>query len=218
MGKQVVQPTNIETAVQADTAQPVVEATETAITQTPGENGGSTPVPVKTFTQSELDGIIAQRLEQERRKYADYNDLRQRVQTYEAQEHQQQTQSAERLQQLEQQNQQLTTVSREKAIEAAIAKAAGAIGLDPEAATKLADLGALSVDEAGNVTNADVVVKSVAERFPGLLKRPMPQVNAVNPPVGATVPTRTDQTRRAEYFGGDGAGFWNSGGVRWTEQ
>lgn len=195
---------------------PTVEADTTpATTQTPGANGGQ-PV-ARVFSQSELDTIIAQRLEQERRKYADYPTLLQKVQAFEATQGQQQQQSAERLQQLEAQNQQLASTSKEKAIEAAIAKAAAPLGLDPDAALKLADLGALTVDDAGNVTNADAVVKSVAERFPGLLKRPMPQASAVNPPASAIVPERTDAHRRAEYFGGHGGAFWNSGGVRLPE-
>lgn len=206
--------TSTETQV---TEQPVVTVpatpavvVEPANNPSPGVTGAQTQATGKVFTQAELDSIIAGRLDQERRKYSDYETIKQQLTALQAGQQSQQQQ----VQQLEQQNQQLTVVSKEKAIEAAVAKAAGAIGLDPEAAIKLADLKALTVDEAGNVTNADVVIKSVAERFPGLLKRPMPVVNAVNPPASAGLtPEQREAQYRQEFFGGNARSFFGGGGV-----
>jgi len=183
-----------------------------ADTQTAGDNAGQqqSVQQAKTFTQAELNTIIQQRLEQERRKYADYDSVRQQLTELQQGQQSQQAQ----VQQLEQQNQQLSAQTKEKSIEAAVAKAAGAIGLDPEAALKLADLKALTVDEAGNVTNAADVVKSVAERFPGLLKRPLPTVNAVNAAAGATLtPEQKEAQFRQEFFGGNAKSFFGGGGV-----
>lgn len=205
-GKTKVVETTTETQV---TDQPVTETEQPSNTLSPGATGAQ-PVAVKTFTQAELDSIIAGRLDQERRKYADYDSIKQQLETLQAGQQGQQQQ----VQQLTQQNQQLAVQTREKAIEAAVAKAAGAIGLDPEAAIKLADLKALTVDEAGNVTNAADVIKSVAERFPGLLKRPMPVANAVNPPAGtAPTPEQREAQYRQEFFGGNARSFFGGGGV-----
>lgn len=192
-------------------AQTEATATDPATTQTSGVNDGQQPVQQeRTFTQAELNAIINQRLEQERRKYADYETIQQQLTTLQAGQQSQQQQ----VQQLEQQNQQLAVVSKEKAIEAAVAKAAGVIGLDPEAALKLADLKALTVDESGNVTNAADVVKAVAERFPGLLKRQLPTVNAINGQAGATLtPEQKEAQFRQEFFGGNTKSFFGGGGV-----
>jgi hypothetical protein len=208
--------TTATTEVTEVQAQQVETAEQQATTQTSGENDG-TQQPAqsaKTFTQAELNTIIQQRLEQERRKFADYDTLKQQLTTLQAGQQSQQQQSAERLQQLEQQNQQLAVVSKEKTIEAAVAKAAGVIGLDPEAALKLADLKALTVDEAGNVLNAADVVKAVGERFPGLLKRPMPVASAVNAPAGAALtPEQKEAQFHREFFGGGAKTFFGGGGV-----
>lgn len=198
--------------VQVSTAQGEQQSDSQATTPTAAVNAGQQPVTEKMFTQAELNAIISQRVQQERSKYADYDALRQQVQTLtSAQQTEQQ-----RLQQLEQQNQQLAVTTKEKSVEAAIAKAAGAIGLDPEAAFKLADQNKLQTDDKGNVINAAEVVKEVAEKFPGLLKRPMPVANAVNPAAnGANVtPEMKEARQRQEYFGGNAASFWNAGGVR----
>lgn len=202
--------TTTETEAVQD-VQAEVTTTEPVTTQTSGGNDGQQPVQQeRTFTQAELNAIINQRLEQERRKYADYDTIRQQLTTLQAGQQSQQQQ----VQQLEQQNQQLAVVSKEKAIEAAVAKAAGAIGLDPEAALKLADLNTLTVDDSGNVTNAADVVKTVAERFPGLLKRPLPTVNVVNGQAGATLtPEQKEAQFRQEFFGGNARSFFGGGGV-----
>lgn len=188
------------------------QSDQSVTTPTAAVNAGQQPMAEKTFTQAELNAIIAQRIQQERGKYADYEQLQQRLQTLTAT---QQTEQ-QRLQLLEQQNQKLATVTQEKSVEAAIARAAAAIGLDPEAALKLADHSKLQSDDAGNVTNAADVIKEVADKFPGLLKRQMPVANAVNPQTGGAnvMPEVRDARQRQEYFGGNAASFWNAGGVR----
>lgn len=183
-----------------------------APTPTAAVNAGQTPVVEKTFTQAELNSVIAQRLQQERSKYADYDSLRQQLVELQSA---QQTE-AQRAQALEQQNQQLATRAKETSVEAAIAREASKIGLDAEAAYRLADLATLATDGTGNVTNAAAIVKSVAERFPGLLKRPMPVASAMNQaaPTQSVTPEATRARQMAEYFGGNAHSFWGGGGVR----
>lgn len=96
----------------------------------------------------------------------------------------------------------------------ALIAAASGIGLDTDAAVKLVDTHALQFDDNGNVTNAAELVKAIAEKYPGLVKRGAPAIPAVNPSSAQQPAGRTDDDRRREYFGGGASGFWSSGGVK----
>ena len=204
MSKKTVVQTEVETEAQ-DAQQTDTEGADTN-TQTSGGNDGQQGG--KVFTQTELNAIIQQRLEQERRKYADYDSLKQQIQQLQS--------SQQRLAELEQQNAQLASTSKEKSVEAAIAKAASTFGIDADAAYKLADLDKLQTDDEGNITNATDVVKAVAEKFPGLTKKPLPQVTPRNQQggqAGTLTPEQKEAQFRREMFGGGGASFWSGGGV-----
>lgn len=206
--------TEVQTSVTpAEAVTPQVEQIDQSVsTPTAAVNAGQQPTVEKMFTQAEINTIIAQRIQQERGKYADYEQLQQQVQTLTAAQQAEQ----ERSRVLEQQNQSLSKVTQEKSVEAAIARAAAAIELDPDAALKLFDVDKLQTDSAGNVINAADVVKAVAEKYPGLLKRRMPVANAVNPPAGGAnvMPEVREARQRQEYFGGNSGSFWNAGSVR----
>ena len=47
---------------------------------------GATAEPERTFTQSELDAIVGDRLKRERAKYADYEELKAKAAQYDAEE------------------------------------------------------------------------------------------------------------------------------------
>jgi hypothetical protein len=201
-----------DTPTEAQAAQVEQQVDTPATTPTAAVNAGQTPVVEKVFTQAELNAVIAQRLQQERAKFADYDSLRQQVATLQGA---QQTE-AQRAQTLEQQNQQLATKAKETSVEVAIAKEASKIGLDAEAAFKLADQTKLQLDEKGNVTNAAEIVKAVADQYPGLLKRPMPVASAVNQAANGQSVTPEQERKRqmSDYFGGNAGSFWSGGGVR----
>ena len=58
-------------------------ANATSATIQPGDGGqNATEQPEKTFTQAELDAIIAERLKREREKYKDYADLKKAAEEY----------------------------------------------------------------------------------------------------------------------------------------
>lgn len=203
-----------------ESGQPVEVSFVTGLPKTPatpavatGEQAPPAIQPAKTFTQEQLDTIIATRLEAERKKFADYDDLKAKVQAAEEAQKTEAQKAADRMKELEMTNQRLTTERQELMAKTAIIGAASSIGLDVDAAVKLIDSKAIQVDDAGNATNAADLVKAVAERFPGLIKRGAPAVPVVNPS-GATQPVgRTDDDRRREYFGGGTSAFWQSGGV-----
>lgn len=233
MGKQVAieQPAEQQpptTQMPTTPVRPVDTGTHTATftppTALPSENG-TTPETVandgkqseaeaKTFTQTEIDRIIAARLEQERKKYADYDTVKAELAKLKtpAQTPAPEANADQRLTALEAQSQTLAKRNQELTIEAAIVKQAAAIGLDPAAAAKLVDTSKLTVGEDGNVAGLEDAVKAVAEQYPGLLAR-QARTKPVNPGRGSDPGIKTDAQRRAEYFGGISSNFWSGGGV-----
>jgi len=180
----------------------------------PQPTPGATGEQAQTFTQEDLNRIVSTRLAQERQKFSDYDDLKAKVQAAEDATKTEAQRAAERIQALEAQNQQLAEKSRVALVKAAITEAAAAAGLPAEAAYRLVDQNALTVDANGTVQNAADLVKAVATAYPGLLRTPTPKVNAANPPRSGELTGRTDGQRMREYFGGGGANFWDGGGVR----
>lgn len=201
--------------------QPVEISFQTGLPKTPatpaattGDQPQAEPAQGKTFTQEQIDAIIAARLADERKKFADYDELKAKAQALEDAQKTEAQKSADRLKELETANQRLTTERQELATRTAIVAAAAAIGLDADAAVKLADAKALQFDDNGNATNAADLVKAVADKWPGLVRKGAPNVPVVNPSGAAQPVGRTDADRRREYFGGGASAFWQGGGVR----
>jgi hypothetical protein len=204
---------------------PVEQRTDTYVFEAPrqlpsdatpavtGDDAQQTQPQAQAMTQAEIDKIIAARLKQERAKYADYDELKKKVQAAEDANKTEAERNAERLRQLETENQRLAQERQELAVKSAFVAEASKVGLDPDAAYKLADLSAL---EADNSNVADLV-KAVATKWPGLVRSNVPQVAAVNPSKTAQPPGRTDDDRRREYFGSGGSPFWQGAGVRFSE-
>lgn len=202
-----VLPSDNKVAPTDETGDSVTKDNE--IEQTPQE---------KLLTQAEFERALTARLKQERQKYADYDDLKAKVQAAEEAQKSEADKQAERLRQLEEQNQQLSAQAQQALVRAAITAAASEIGLDANAAYKLADLDSLTV-ENGEATNAAEIVKAVAEAYPGLIRRGSgAQATAANPARAAEPKGRTDEDRRRDYFGGNASGFWATGGVRGLDQ
>lgn len=184
---------------------------------TEGKETEQTPQE-KLLTQAEFERALTARLKQERQKYADYDDLKAKVQAAEEAQKSEADKQAERLRQLEEQNQQLSAQAQQALVRAAITAAASEIGLDANAAYKLADLDSLTI-ENGEATNAAEIVKAVAEAYPGLIRRGSgAQATAANPARATEPKGRTDEDRRRDYFGGNASGFWSTGGVRGLDQ
>lgn len=213
-------------AVQTDNTQPKQETTITSEFQgqpvlpsqrnpTPGETGETAQTSTeRTFTQEDVNRLIQQRLADERKKFADYDKLKTRVQEIEEASKTEEQKRLERIQVLEAENQKLQQTYRQTRIESAIVAAASEIGLDAKAAQRLADMDSLQFDDNGNPTNAADVVRAVAEAWPGLVKQRVPSNVPVANPARSTEPAgRTDTERHAEYFSGGGGSFWRGGGV-----
>ncbi|MGC4375797.1 hypothetical protein WD019_02480 [Fictibacillus sp. Mic-4] len=143
---------------------------------------------VRTFTQEELDKIVADRIARERKKlekFADYDDLKTKASEYEKQLEEKRLaelsaqERAEELakkfeaerndyaKQLEELN---ARIQREK-IENAFIKVATALNVEyVDDALKLADLSAVTVDDEG-VKGVEDVVKALVENKPFLLRK-----------------------------------------------
>jgi hypothetical protein len=143
----------------------------------------------KTFTQAELDDIVAKRLERERKKFdkfADYDDLKTKASEYEKKLEEQrlaelsEKERAEEVakkfeeernqyaKQLEELN---ARIEREKKHTAFIKAATSANIAYIDDAIKLADLSAVTIDEEGNVVGVEDVVKSLVEHKPFLVAK-----------------------------------------------
>lgn len=131
------------------------------------QGDGKPPDEGRTFTQDELNVIVSDRLERERKKYADYDDLKaakarldeiEQERLTELEKVQKRANDAEKERDLARQQAQDTAIRAALAMEAAKAGA-----LHPEDAFQLADLSKIIIDN-GDVQGA---VEAVAELVAG---------------------------------------------------
>lgn len=148
----------------------------------------------KTFTQAELDEIIAKRIARVEKKYEGFDDLKTKLSEYESQaEEKRQSEltdlqkAQEQAQQFEAKVQELTaqleaerTKSQDQALKATYKQVASSFGIvDVEAALILSDLSAVSFDENGEVIGVEDAVKKLVEHKPYLVAKKQTQ------PIGA---------------------------------
>jgi predicted RNase H-like nuclease (RuvC/YqgF family) len=147
----------------------------------------------KTFSQEEVNDLIAKRLEREKKKldkYADYDDLKSKLSEYEqAQKEKEQAEMTE-LERLkaqleeketfaktleEQLNETKTSAQREKIRNEFIKVATSQNVAYLDDALHLADLSAVTIDEDGKVVGVEDVVKSLVDNKPFLLAKKQAQ-------------------------------------------
>lgn len=183
-----------------DGAQTIPDAQPPADTQV---DSSDTPVePAKTFTQSELDEILAKRIERERKKFADYDEIKTKASEYEAKLEEQrlaELSEVERAQEVAKQYEsqlaelQSQVAAKEKAIREQAIKnefikvATSANIIDIDAAIALSDLSAVSIDESGAVVGVDNVITTLVEHKPYLVAKKQAQ------PIGQATNAGTSQ-------------------------
>lgn len=175
-----------------------------------------TEEPAKTFTQAEVDKILAERLGRVKSKFADYDDLKTKASEYEkaveekrlaelsAQERaeelakkyeEERNQFAKQLEELQ------TQAQREKVVNAFI-KAAPGVNIPTDridAALKLADLSAVTVGENG-VEGLEAVMSALVEQYSFLAEVRKPQKpigDATNSPKDTAEKTSEQLLREA---------------------
>lgn len=149
------------------------------------KNNTQEPKEEKVITQSEMDEIIARRLARERKKYEDYDDLKaQLVEIEEAKEKQKKAEMSEveRLQaeleekakaeeELANKVSEMKTHNKQQKIKSEFVRKASANGIEYiDAATKLANMDNVELDEEGNVVGMDEVISELVENNPFLIK------------------------------------------------
>lgn len=168
-----------------------------------------TPTPEKTFTQAELDDIVAKRLKREREKYGDYEGLKTKLVEYEREREEQQRAELTELERfkadLEKEQaakqtleSELTTVResvKQERIRNAFITAAQAANIAYiDDAWALADRSEVKVGDDGKVVGIDTVIASLVGEKPFLVAQ-----NPAKPKtIGDPTPAVEEKTRTLE--------------------
>lgn len=148
------------------------------------DGGGQQPGEgQRTFTQQELEAILADRLSREREKFADYAELKEAASQWREHQEAQKTE-LERMQgqlaDLQAERDRAQQMANDRLIEAALVAEANRRGFaNVEDAIALADYSAITITDDGRVEGAGEVVKSLADSRPYLIgKRQAPGLDA----------------------------------------
>ena len=157
--------------------------------------------PAKMFTQEDLEKKIAERLTRERKKYADYDDLKKKAEEYEQAEAErkkaemtaQERLEAERAealrkaQEAEEAAQRSMSTANQRLIKSEfklLAKEAGVRADALEDAFKLADVSGVTVDEDGNVDGVKAVIEALIAGKPYLVEQAKKEPKTIGGPTG----------------------------------
>ncbi|MFD1267573.1 scaffolding protein [Paenibacillus motobuensis] len=169
------------------------------------------PEPEKTFTQAELDEIVAKRLARDRKGREDYDDIKAKLEALEQAEAERERAKLTETERLEAEKQaaldaaEAAKTERDNALSAAntrlinaefkaLARDANIPADRLAAALKLADLSVVTVDDEGNVVGADAAVKALIEENPYLVAQTKPKSIGD----GTPIPAGEDERRTLE--------------------
>ncbi len=144
-----------------------------------GQQGGQQPGQSdRTFSQSELDRIVQDRLARERNKYADYDDLRAKASRLDEIE-QANASDLEKAQKRAEEAEARAKTAAERATSAlrraaVVAEATRAGAVDPDAVLALLPPDAVTVGDDGQVTGAEDAVRALLEQKPYLVGQTTP--------------------------------------------
>lgn len=102
------------------------------------DNGTQAATAEKTFTQSEMDAILGDRLKRERAKYADYGELKAKAEKYDAAEEANKSELEKAVEERDKYKAKVEELENEKARAAAVAEAARKHGVDAELLSRMA--------------------------------------------------------------------------------
>ena len=177
--------------------------TDTTETHTGGgATDGQSQDKTQTFTQADIDRIVADRLSRERSKFSDYDDLKKqakRLADIEASQLSETEKRDKRIKELEDQlkeeadnNAAIVAQANQRLINSALIAEATALNFHkPEDAPRFVDMAGLSVDESGNVTGAKDAIKALAKERAYLVK------TATAPDINGGSRTASKQTEAA---------------------
>jgi len=143
-----------------------------------GDGGNSDPTPggdpPKTFTQEQLDAIIADRLQRERGKYADYEDLKKAKDELDALKAGQLSEAEKlnkRAAEAEAKAQAAEARLRETVTRLEVERQARKLGIvDEDAAYRLLNTSAITLDDDGKPSNIEALLKDLVKAKPYLVQ------------------------------------------------
>lgn len=146
----------------------------------PQPNSDPTTEPEKTFSQAEVDEIVAKRLARDRKGREDYDDIKARLADFEGKQAEWSTaiEAAEKAaQEAEEARIKALEHANKRLIKAEFKELAttGEVKIRPDAvddAFQLADISGVLVDEAGNVAGMAEVIKALVEAKPYFGEKP----------------------------------------------
>lgn len=168
------------------------------------------PTPPKTFTQEELDQVIADRITRERKKYADYDELKTKLSEFEREKEEREKEKMSVTERLEAEKaaaleaaeearaerDKALTAADQRLIKAEFRAIARELNVRVDAlddALKLADLSAAKVDDDGNPQGVEDAVKELIEAKPFLIEQGTPKPREIGGPSGGQ--DRPDKTK-----------------------
>ncbi|MEH7456328.1 phage scaffolding protein [Bacillus sp. JJ1127] len=140
----------------------------------------------KTFTQEQLDEVLTKRLERERKKYEDYDDLKAKLADYQKEEEDRKKQEMSEVERLQAEKEEAAKKALEaselaqKAQEQANARilnteiksvARSLNANDPNDVLALLDKSEINVDEEGNIQGVESAVESLKASKPWMFKQ-----------------------------------------------
>ncbi|MMZ45476.1 hypothetical protein D1872_70740 [compost metagenome] len=176
------------------------------------------PTPPKTFTQEELDQVIADRIARERKKYADYDELKTKLSDFEREKEEREKEKMSVTERLEAEKaaalkaaedarterDQALTAANQRLIKAEFRTMARELNIRPDAlddAYVLADLSTASVEGDGSIIGVEDVVKALIASKPFLVEQPKKEPLTIGGPSGGNPydkETRTLEQQLAE--------------------
>lgn len=192
-------------------------------TETPPEPGANADKP-KTFTQDELDRIIADRLKRQKEQFSDYADLKAKAAKWQEQEDAKKSE-LEKLQaqiaDLQNRASEADTKRKATLVRSSVMAEAAKQGVPAdrlEAAYKLIDTNTLTIEADDTIPNLSDSVKQLIADNAFLMatqpngKQPAPKSSPANPASNPAGESQWMSDFRKQYRGG-GSGF-GKGGVR----
>lgn len=138
-------------------------------------NGNGAGGEQKTFTQAELDQKIGERLERERRKLGDVDELKRKAQAFDKLDEERKTELERAIDKAKDEASTATKADRDafwksKLLTAQVQAAAAGKLADPADAVNLLDLSGLELDDEGNIDKAKVAaaIDALIEKKPYL--------------------------------------------------
>jgi hypothetical protein len=167
----------------------------------------------KTFTQEQLDAILGERLQREREKTKDYEELKKFKETQEAASKTEAEKLTERATKAEAEATRIKGESAQRLLLSEARAVAAELGFTkPDIAVKAADLSKAVKDGEIDAAAIKTALEALAKDYPGMVGKTVPNPGATNPKKGSeTSEKETDAQRLARLRGGGTVNDWLGG-------